>query len=118
MISVFPELEDVDLKRVMHVQSISHWAPANIGPYSQVVEVGRKVFREFLCGFFAVKLFYCTAKNFSLHAYNWQNKLLFTNPFHEFNSRCILLDLAIWRDFFLAKRMKTWQMKHFNHLMQ
>lgn len=24
----------------MHVQSISHWAPANIGPYSQAVEVG------------------------------------------------------------------------------
>ena len=23
----------------MHVQSISHWAPANIGPYSQAVEV-------------------------------------------------------------------------------
>lgn len=26
-------------KRVMHIQSISHWAPANIGPYSQCVEV-------------------------------------------------------------------------------
>lgn len=24
---------------VMHVQSISHWAPANIGPYSQCVKV-------------------------------------------------------------------------------
>lgn len=24
----------------MHVQSISHWAPANIGPYSQAVKVG------------------------------------------------------------------------------
>ncbi|KRT83502.1 hypothetical protein AMK59_3151, partial [Oryctes borbonicus] len=24
----------------MHVQSVSHWAPANIGPYSQVVKVG------------------------------------------------------------------------------
>lgn len=24
----------------MHVQSISHWAPANIGPYSQAVYVG------------------------------------------------------------------------------
>ena len=23
----------------MHVQSISHWAPANIGPYSQAVKV-------------------------------------------------------------------------------
>jgi len=51
MISVFQELEDGDLKRVMHVQSISHWAPANIGPYSQVVEVGSKVFLEFLGGF-------------------------------------------------------------------
>ncbi|XP_070612353.1 diphthine--ammonia ligase isoform X2 [Erythrolamprus reginae] len=26
-------------KQVMHVQSISHWAPANIGPYSQCVQV-------------------------------------------------------------------------------
>lgn len=24
----------------MHVQSRSHWAPANIGPYSQAVRVG------------------------------------------------------------------------------
>lgn len=24
----------------MHVQSISHWAPANIGPYSQAVKIG------------------------------------------------------------------------------
>ncbi|XP_060118097.1 diphthine--ammonia ligase isoform X2 [Heteronotia binoei] len=27
-------------KQIMHVQSISHWAPANIGPYSQCVQVG------------------------------------------------------------------------------
>ncbi|XP_019407547.1 PREDICTED: diphthine--ammonia ligase [Crocodylus porosus] len=27
-------------KQVMHVQSISHWAPANIGPYSQSVKIG------------------------------------------------------------------------------
>ncbi|XP_065609922.1 diphthine--ammonia ligase isoform X2 [Cyrtonyx montezumae] len=27
-------------KLVMHVQSISHWAPANIGPYSQSIKVG------------------------------------------------------------------------------
>ncbi|KAK1117220.1 hypothetical protein AOXY_G38820 [Acipenser oxyrinchus oxyrinchus] len=26
-------------KQVMHVQSISHWAPANIGPYSQSIKV-------------------------------------------------------------------------------
>lgn len=24
----------------MHVQGISHWAPANIGPYSQAVRIG------------------------------------------------------------------------------
>jgi len=28
------------VKHNMHVQSISHWAPANIGPYSQAVRVG------------------------------------------------------------------------------
>jgi diphthine-ammonia ligase len=27
------------VKNVMHVQSVSHWAPANIGPYSQMAEV-------------------------------------------------------------------------------
>ncbi|XP_056401159.1 uncharacterized protein LOC130295009 isoform X2 [Hyla sarda] len=31
-------------KIVMHVQSMSHWAPANIGPYSQAVRVGGAVF--------------------------------------------------------------------------
>ena len=31
--------EDGDLI-TMHVQSLSHWAPANIGPYSQAVKVG------------------------------------------------------------------------------
>ncbi|XP_069640181.1 diphthine--ammonia ligase isoform X3 [Haliaeetus albicilla] len=29
-----------DEKLVMHVQSISHWAPASIGPYSQSIKVG------------------------------------------------------------------------------
>lgn len=27
----------------MHVQGISHWAPANIGPYSQAVRVGELI---------------------------------------------------------------------------
>lgn len=27
-------------RHTLHVQSISHWAPANIGPYSQAVRVG------------------------------------------------------------------------------
>ncbi|XP_048342176.1 diphthine--ammonia ligase isoform X2 [Sphaerodactylus townsendi] len=31
-------------KQVMHVQSISHWAPANIGPYSQCVQVGEVLY--------------------------------------------------------------------------
>ena len=26
-------------RKAMHVQSVSHWAPANIGPYSQAVEL-------------------------------------------------------------------------------
>lgn len=29
----------VHKRHTMHVQSISHWAPANIGPYSQAVRV-------------------------------------------------------------------------------
>lgn len=33
--------DDYELrKQTMHVQGISHWAPANIGPYSQSVRVG------------------------------------------------------------------------------
>ncbi len=28
-----------DERKTMHVQSVSHWAPANIGPYSQAVRV-------------------------------------------------------------------------------
>lgn len=31
-------------KETMHVQSISHWAPANIGPYSQGVKVRSCIF--------------------------------------------------------------------------
>ncbi|XP_020849526.1 diphthine--ammonia ligase isoform X3 [Phascolarctos cinereus] len=31
-------------KEVMHVQSISHWAPANIGPYSQAIKVGEVLY--------------------------------------------------------------------------
>lgn len=32
---------DIDFKRYsMHVQGISHWAPANIGPYSQATRIG------------------------------------------------------------------------------
>ena len=29
-----------DNRKTMHVQGLSHWAPANIGPYSQAVNVG------------------------------------------------------------------------------
>ncbi|XP_059159822.1 uncharacterized protein LOC131943634 [Physella acuta] len=29
---------------VLHVQSLSHWAPANIGPYSQAVMAGEKLY--------------------------------------------------------------------------
>lgn len=41
----YKETQDCGDKKVhkrhtMHVQSISHWAPANIGPYSQAVRVG------------------------------------------------------------------------------
>ncbi|XP_077119979.1 diphthine--ammonia ligase isoform X1 [Ranitomeya variabilis] len=42
-----PDIDGEDCppeKIAMHVQSISHWAPANIGPYSQAVRVGGAVF--------------------------------------------------------------------------
>ncbi|KAI8482639.1 diphthine--ammonia ligase [Branchiostoma belcheri] len=31
-------------RRTMHVQGLSHWAPANIGPYSQVTQVAQTLF--------------------------------------------------------------------------
>ena len=31
-------------RKVLHVQGLSHWAPANIGPYSQGVSVSCRVF--------------------------------------------------------------------------
>ncbi|CAH0393653.1 unnamed protein product [Bemisia tabaci] len=34
-----PEGSQTPKRHTMHVQSISHWAPANIGPYSQAVRV-------------------------------------------------------------------------------
>ncbi len=33
------EASDVTEKKILYVQSISRWAPANIGPYSQAVKV-------------------------------------------------------------------------------
>lgn len=31
-------------RHTMHVQTVSHWAPANIGPYSQAVRVGDVIY--------------------------------------------------------------------------
>ncbi|XP_046383266.1 uncharacterized protein LOC124153910 [Ischnura elegans] len=35
------------IRQAMHVQGISHWAPANIGPYSQAVRIGDIIY---VCG--------------------------------------------------------------------
>lgn len=34
-----PQTQEATVREAMHVQSISHWAPANIGPYSQATKV-------------------------------------------------------------------------------
>ncbi|KAK3537714.1 hypothetical protein QTP70_017831 [Hemibagrus guttatus] len=39
-----PEEDSFQRRDTLHVQSISHWAPANIGPYSQAVQVDEAVF--------------------------------------------------------------------------
>jgi diphthine-ammonia ligase len=31
-------------RKALHVQGLSYWAPANIGPYSQAIQVGEQVF--------------------------------------------------------------------------
>ncbi|KAI0068768.1 hypothetical protein BV25DRAFT_1986338 [Artomyces pyxidatus] len=31
-------------RQALHVQSVSYWAPANIGPYSQAITVGERIF--------------------------------------------------------------------------
>ncbi|XP_062580871.1 uncharacterized protein LOC134242764 [Saccostrea cucullata] len=36
--------KDVNARQTMHVQGLSHWAPANIGPYSQCVKVKDKLY--------------------------------------------------------------------------
>ncbi|XP_061174693.1 uncharacterized protein LOC133183801 isoform X2 [Saccostrea echinata] len=36
--------KDVNDRQTMHVQGLSHWAPANIGPYSQCVKVKDKLY--------------------------------------------------------------------------
>ncbi|CAG5135738.1 unnamed protein product [Candidula unifasciata] len=38
------DAEKENNRKTMHVQSLSHWAPANIGPYSQAVKAGDKIF--------------------------------------------------------------------------
>lgn len=35
-------------RQTMHVQGLSHWAPANIGPYSQCVQVREIVLSIFV----------------------------------------------------------------------
>ena len=40
-----PSNREASSREAMHVQSISHWAPANIGPYSQATKVIRRVVR-------------------------------------------------------------------------
>ncbi|XP_063697230.1 uncharacterized protein LOC134828168 [Culicoides brevitarsis] len=36
--------DDFSRKTVLHVQGISHWAPANIGPYSQSMKIGNIIY--------------------------------------------------------------------------
>ena len=38
-----PSNREASSREAMHVQSISNWAPANIGPYSQATKVIRRV---------------------------------------------------------------------------
>jgi len=39
-----PQSTDTSVREAMHVQSISHWAPANIGPYSQATKARDTLF--------------------------------------------------------------------------
>lgn len=45
------DITDSDTKvhnrHTMHVQSVSHWAPANIGPYSQAIRVSLQKYFQF-----------------------------------------------------------------------
>ncbi|KAG9015493.1 hypothetical protein FRB94_000098 [Tulasnella sp. JGI-2019a] len=43
-------------RQALHVQSISYWAPANIGPYSQAVTVGGQVFISGQIGLIPAKM--------------------------------------------------------------
>ncbi|XP_075233118.1 uncharacterized protein LOC142331244 isoform X2 [Lycorma delicatula] len=39
-----PEKSNSPSRHTMHVQGVSHWAPANIGPYSQAVQIGEVIY--------------------------------------------------------------------------
>ena len=58
------ECTDARELKTLHVQSISHWAPANIGPYSQAKKV--LVMLEFLkCPVHIVLCFFHLTRPFS-----------------------------------------------------
>lgn len=44
---------DGSIRQCMHVQGISHWAPANIGPYSQAIWVSLSNYFIFILRSFA-----------------------------------------------------------------
>lgn len=57
-VAFLPRYKDINNQRhTMHVQSISHWAPANIGPYSQSTKVGEITY---IAGIILVWINFCT----------------------------------------------------------
>ena len=42
-----PDVRPPDLRRCLHVQSRSYWAPANIGPYSQAIATSKSKDKDF-----------------------------------------------------------------------
>ncbi len=53
-------------RQALHVQSLSYWAPANIGPYSQAIVV-----RVFLAGLRVSLMYYLSL----MKGYSYQGKL-------------------------------------------
>jgi len=59
-------------RRVMHVQGISHWAPANIGPYSQAIMVSQiSVFSLASCAIIVIFIRYLYCASCELTREEW-----------------------------------------------
>ncbi|QIW96801.1 hypothetical protein AMS68_002319 [Peltaster fructicola] len=101
MVSVTSTKVDLQQREGLHVQSLSYWAPANIGPYSQAITVPSNSAPDSTVTYIAgqIPLIPPTMQLDSIHA---DNKL--KNFLHQ-----AILSLQHLHRIALAVRVKTWK---------